>query len=456
MPVAELAEADRRLAELQAQAEMVADAATSLKVMITTETRDALNAYQEQAASALDELAIYRARVEETVASVAETLVSDLEVTMRDVAARQAEAMVAAFRGIPSAAVTTNEKSKPRSGFAFRASPAESAAVLSDAENRANSLREEADRYAEEQRARADREYAERKVREENEFKARRAKQEEHLARQKEEQRQESIAAQERYAAILASKIRTVIALHTEKGVNGDLAALAAALEGEFRQVQSMELESGEATVKKRYKFDPVALESVRSYWLKMAMGVVASAAIIWTYTANPEIKAKLKSITDFKSTGQDTYVAKVVEERRKSSIYAPPQTFELKDSYTDNVLFTQGYIQTEMDESNQKKWILAVNTFIVQDLDLSDKLVAQFIPLEKGLIRKLVELRAEITPQFEQQGISRLREVEKEATTKILALFDQDTAAYERLMTFKKTFLKANRVHFKPTLKGR
>ena len=80
------------------------------------------------------------------------------------------------------------------------------------------------------------------------------------------------------------------------------------------------------------------------------------------------------------------------------------------------------------------------MNSFIVNELELSDDLIVQFITIETKLVQNLLELRTRINPEFEEDGIMKLEEAEREAEEQLIELFHSKTL-YLKFKEFRKKF---------------
>lgn len=179
-------------------------------------------------------------------------------------------------------------------------------------------------------------------------------------------------------------------------------------------------LNNDNAAVKEKLKklmVDPgvkaksVGIKLKKETWIGIAVGAVAVCSLIGFF-----IIQHLNRNT----ASSDSYVARVGEERRAARIYNPTMSPEYKSTYTDNVLFTTGFVKTELDTRYQDKWIVSLNRFVVHKLDLDDRIVVSLVPLETGLLRRLEKMRAQISPSTEKTYIEKMREAEEETLNKM------------------------------------
>jgi hypothetical protein len=191
--------------------------------------------------------------------------------------------------------------------------------------------------------------------------------------------------------------------------------------------------------------FSPRGAKKVRVFWYKVlaySFIAITLAVALFVYPGYWDpLKAYASDYFSGKKASGDVYVDKEREERKRKSAFNPKQSPAYKGSYTDNVLYTENFIHyyTE-DPVFQGKWIRELNKFFDKDLELDDKIVVKFIPLEETLVRKLIRLKASITPATKDVGVGKMRAEEKDSLEKMKKLLSS-SQDYEKFSAFRKSF---------------
>lgn len=128
---------------------------------------------------------------------------------------------------------------------------------------------------------------------------------------------------------------------------------------------------------------------------------------------------------------------------------FNPEKVDEFKSSYTDRVLYTQDYVKIELNQEYREEWILDLQDFFVDELRLSENALVPFISQEANLIMELDQEMKKINGNFEDQGITRMRDIEKGFEKKLRAIIKKDSH-YKKVMNFKKEFFNKNKSKYK------
>ena len=143
-------------------------------------------------------------------------------------------------------------------------------------------------------------------------------------------------------------------------------------------------------------------------------------------------------------SAGSDSYIARAGEERRASRAFNPPMSKEYRNSYTENVMYTTGYVKTELETQFQDQWIVSLNRFVVHKLDLSDRVVVNLVTIETGLLRRLDKMRAQVSPATEKSYLSKMTEAEVEVVAKMEKILG-GPKNLQLFLNHKRTFYEEN-----------
>lgn len=139
-------------------------------------------------------------------------------------------------------------------------------------------------------------------------------------------------------------------------------------------------------------------------------------------------------------NSASDIFVQQQKVAWKEKYTFNPETSIGYKETFTDNVLYTTDF-ETVMDnEEFQNSWILRVHDFMVKDLELSEDVAINYISAEGTLVKDLVALKKEITPQFKDQGIAKLTAAE-EAQLGWLKEKIPDPSKLERFREMRKGF---------------
>jgi len=166
-------------------------------------------------------------------------------------------------------------------------------------------------------------------------------------------------------------------------------------------------------------EYNPSKKKSILPVLQKYAFryGLPATLAIIFAIDIS-NIRTDLFSaaldLLKQQKSASDMYVKNQREEWKEKYTFKPVTSTGYKDTYTANILYTTGFYETMESEGFQNDWLLAVNNFLVQKLELSEDLAISFISAEGTMIKEMWQVRNEINPQFLEAGITKLKDLEK------------------------------------------
>lgn len=158
------------------------------------------------------------------------------------------------------------------------------------------------------------------------------------------------------------------------------------------------------------------AQERAVRYWKKV--GIAASIVFVLGLgkVVVPDlyntIGQKIASSIDVKDN-TDAVVKRMLRERQQAMIFVTQQDEHFRDNYTDNILYTEGFIEMKEEIESQKVWTLGLNKFFQGELGLTEKAIVQFGSAEGRMIRDLIDLRKGIIPLNSVAGIQKMRDME-------------------------------------------
>jgi len=312
----------------------------------------------------------------------------------------------------------------------------EAEAMVQGAKSDAEKILAKAERLATVSRERSDTEIAQRKSDCDKEITQRRRDVESEVAATRTRASDEIKAWREEQEAILqgrrdtdidrtALKVQRVIEMRMEKVLTAahvmDVArGLAPEVATIVRQVMSSDAVIEQEQLQRILGGKPAVANPFRDFVMRFGVkigiaagGILAAALLFWIFSAHSERSRTQQSRTA-------AFVDNVRTERKVARQWNPPQTSEWKATWTDNVIYTTGWFEREMDRNFQDKWIIALNRFVTRRLDLNDDVVVRIVPMEVNMIRRLGTMRNQITPATEKAGIANMRATEAEVVRRM------------------------------------
>ncbi len=185
---------------------------------------------------------------------------------------------------------------------------------------------------------------------------------------------------------------------------------------------------------------------SVKNFWLKVAAAVLIPMILLIVHFVSPNfyssIGNKLISAITPKTDNQENYMAQEMEKRRNRPKYNPPQVDELKATFTESLIFSSYYKEFCQDSAFEKKWTLALSKYFFEDLGLSENLVVKVIGTESAIHQTILPMTETINPDFADDAIKRMLEIETDSIVKMREHF-QDPTMFEKYWAFKGQFYK-------------
>ncbi|MBS1962693.1 MAG: FHA domain-containing protein [Bdellovibrionales bacterium] len=173
---------------------------------------------------------------------------------------------------------------------------------------------------------------------------------------------------------------------------------------------------AGEKTLSTIMPVDSHAQERAVKYWKRVGVAAGVFAALGIARIAAPGaftwLGSKVGSALEVKDN-TDAVVKRMLRERQLAMTVVTEQDQRIRDSYTDNILFTEGFIEMKEDVETQKSWTLGLNKFFQSELGLTEKAIVQFGSAEGRMMRDLVEQRKNLVPASKDAGIAKMRETE-------------------------------------------
>ena len=142
-------------------------------------------------------------------------------------------------------------------------------------------------------------------------------------------------------------------------------------------------------------------------------------------------LKNVIQGIDEAGRTAAEQYSRQMVEQRAGNK-FEPVMSSDLKATYADNVLYTQGYLEMAQNSDIREKWIKLLNKFLTRELALEDDSVVQLVAAESTLISRLKTEREQINPEYIDVSVQKMQKLEAESVKRIRQIF-KTTKQFDR-----------------------
>lgn len=167
--------------------------------------------------------------------------------------------------------------------------------------------------------------------------------------------------------------------------------------------------------------------EKWKSVLMGATMGIVAAFG---GYKINSIVQNEVSPLQRQVNAAQEARKADL--EKRK---FNPPQTKEVRQSYTDSVIYTQDFVVKYQGEEFQRKLLAAATPFLLKTWRVDEEKVIQLLAATSALVKTLGERRDAIHPDFIPQGIEKMKDLEAETNTRLRQILGSQV----RLDSYKK-----------------
>ncbi|MFS4457808.1 FHA domain-containing protein [Bdellovibrio sp. HCB2-146] len=118
--------------------------------------------------------------------------------------------------------------------------------------------------------------------------------------------------------------------------------------------------------------------------------------------------------------------------ERRR---FNPAQSDELKESYTDAVIYTRNFTDIYTDQEFQQKLYKASSHYLLKTWRIEEEKTLQVISAALALVKELKEKKAKIHPDFVKDGVEKMHALEKESRNRMKVILGSEV----RLESFRR-----------------
>lgn len=174
--------------------------------------------------------------------------------------------------------------------------------------------------------------------------------------------------------------------------------------------------------------------ESLRWISVGMASGIflfiVSSTAYDMIMSDQSPVKARLE---------EDARARQAQLEARK---FNPPQVPEVKDSYTDAVIYTQDYATVYLDPEFQKSLYRAASAYLLKTWRVDEDSSIQVLSAAGALVKELSDRKASIHPDFVKEGVDKMHALEAETTARMKEILGSEVRL-ESFRRFERKFVE-------------
>lgn len=174
---------------------------------------------------------------------------------------------------------------------------------------------------------------------------------------------------------------------------------------------------SEDKQLKQLFEYDPDLESKHKKFWIRFAVAASIVLTIVGYVLYNPKsISTGAESITEIVNILDEESKKKHsarMEQMKKASIYSPIKDDLFKNTYTDNILYTNRYLEFEHDDEYRSQWIVAIKEYLIQEAKLLDDTADEILSKEGTLI---ITLSSEnIDGLRPEKGIDRMNDKESE-----------------------------------------
>jgi hypothetical protein len=211
---------------------------------------------------------------------------------------------------------------------------------------------------------------------------------------------------------------------------SGVLAQIEEAVEG---RVASMSQSSAtkvapEKLVKKR------KAEKMRWAATGLVMGglLYFVAQVVMETVRNDNNPLQTRAISEAKKRQEDL-------ERRR---FNPTQADEVKDTYTDSVIYTRNYAEVYSDQEFQQRLYKASAQYLLRTWRIEEEKSLQVLSAANALVKELQDRKMKIHPDYIKEGIEKMRLFENQTVSRMKDILGSEVRL-ESFRRFEKNFYR-------------
>lgn len=236
--------------------------------------------------------------------------------------------------------------------------------------------------------------------------------------------------------------------LQLEKARSQYLKDIEEAVQAVFQSAPGAESGGESQTrIKSLLASQPHASNAAKKYWKLRGVQVGAAMACLLFLILVPSIPISIyRAVKNLASQrpASNEFVERVRQARANRPKFLPEQDSVYKNTYSDNLIYLRGYAEFKTDENFKKIWILALNKFLQEKLDMNDRVIVSYISIEGPLITELLQLKSQIKPETQAQDLARMRDYEDSTLPRIVNILNGEKN-YSQVREFERDFFVQN-----------
>lgn len=166
----------------------------------------------------------------------------------------------------------------------------------------------------------------------------------------------------------------------------------------------------------------------------------MSTAAVIFLTMAIPTTRHLI--LNSLQKNNIDTAAQNFSKEMQteRARRFDPPKIDEWRDNYTDALLYTRGYADLKLEQKFQDKWIRDLHDYLYTKLRVDEDSIVKLVSLEAAMVTKLKEEAESIHPDYVEQQVNKMREMEKESVAQMQQIIGS-SAKFENFRKFSEEY---------------
>ncbi len=160
-------------------------------------------------------------------------------------------------------------------------------------------------------------------------------------------------------------------------------------------------------------------------YGAMLGIALILGAQFTWNAVEKNKSPMKARAIAAAEERQKDL-------EARK---FNPPQVDEVKESYTDSIIYTRNFAGFYTDADIQKRFYKEASAYLLKTWRVEEEKAIEVISISISLVKELQDRRAKIHPDYVKDGIQKMRDLEKDTLGRLKTTLGSEV----RVQSYKK-----------------
>lgn len=131
---------------------------------------------------------------------------------------------------------------------------------------------------------------------------------------------------------------------------------------------------------------------------------------------------------------------AKKRQEDLEKRRFNPPQVEEVKETYTDSVIYTRNYVDIYTEAQFQQRLYKAASQYLLKTWRVDEDKSIQLISSANALVKELADRKSKIHPDFVKEGIEKMRALESQSLARMKEILGTEVRL-ESYLKFERNF---------------